>query len=44
MSAANGPDIATAHGLAGLVALALALILLFHFVGFRAVFVAGRGA
>lgn len=36
--------IATAHGLAGLVLLALAVVLLFHFIGFRAIFVAGRPA
>lgn len=34
----------TAHGLAGLLGLAVLLVLLFHFIGFRAIFVAGRGA
>lgn len=35
--------IQTAHGLAGLVALALLLVIVFHFAGFRFIFTAGRG-
>ena len=34
--------IQTAHGLAGLVALAVLLVLVMHFVGFRVIFAAGR--
>ena len=38
----NGQSLQTAHGLAGLVALALLVVLLFHFIGLRVVFAAGR--
>jgi hypothetical protein len=37
----NG-GVQTAHGLAGLIGLAVLLILLFHFMGFRTVFTVGR--
>jgi hypothetical protein len=33
----------TSSGLAGLIILALLLLLVFHFVGFRVLFTAGRG-
>lgn len=34
--------IRTAHGLAGLLALAALLVLIFHFAGFRAIVTVGR--
>ena len=40
----GGNPISTAHGIAGLVVLALFLILLAHFVGVRVIFAAGRPA
>ena len=40
----NPSDLTTAHYLASLIVLAVAVILLFHFIGFRVVFSAGRPA